>query len=209
MEVSFLFRRPGSRGFEPLAENAQVRQGDEVKLQIRAQSPLYAYAFHRGSTGKWEVLFPVPAYSLVNPLDPGRLYAVPTPDAGFIVDSNPGSEETYVYSSEAANPQFEDLIKSIQDAEKSNKTIDLLPPLLEDATPVQQVKPKTHVGPTGSEPKPIKVGQPPATQEGEISVTIRDLGIPCRAGNVPVRPPDCVPRLPEHPLAYLHIQHVE
>lgn len=212
MEVSFLLRRPGSRGFEPLSENAQVRQLDEVKLQIRARSPLYAYAFHHGSGGEWQVLFPIAAYSLTNPLEPGRRYEVPTPDAGFIIDEKPGSEDTYVYSSPTSDPRFEDLVKLIQDADKAKTNIRLLPPILEPTSPVPQGKVNTFK-PTSTTP-----GPPPPPQKAppngpiEDEIIVKGLSFPCVPGTYPPSPQGCVPpepRLPEHPLAHLHIQHVK
>ena len=115
-QVSFWYRPRGSRSsFQRLEEGETLRSGDELRIYLRAEQPIYAYIFHRGSAGDWTCLFPSEHFCLeappTNPLEPGRKYWLPRFGSGIPLDENPGQEETFVYLSPEPEPEMEKWVR--------------------------------------------------------------------------------------------------
>ena len=214
LDVSFLSRRAGTRGYELLSDGGHLRGGDEFKIRLHAGAAVYAYALHRGSSGKWDVLFPEKpgAASPVgssNPLESGQELSIPTADAGFLLTGDPGTEETYVYSSPEPDQALEALVKSIQ----NGADVKLLPPaLVGPEVTIEKPQPKQgrttsgtqrnnqveKDGTGGAPPPPDKTAMP--IREGEEQVQMKDLA----------RPDDLrVPRLPPDPAGYVRFKHLK
>ncbi len=208
LSVSFLSRRAGTSGYERLSDGGQLRTGDEFAIRLHAATALYAYAFHLGSSGKWDVLFPDrPALGQSerpsNFLESGQEVSLPNASEGFKLIGDSGREETYVYSSSAPDQMLEGIVKNIQQGAIIKE---LLPPALvgvKAETP--QAKQRTPPSPPSipiRENQAGKKGQTPSgpggqSREGEIQIPSRDLARP-----------DASPHLPPNPAAYVRFQHL-
>ena len=105
LDVSFLARPAGTHSYGQISDGSQLRTGDEYMIRLRADTPLYVYAFHQDPKG-WVVLFPTKtdrtgSASLANPVEPGNELSIPAPNAGFVLDNVIGLEGTYIYSARA------------------------------------------------------------------------------------------------------------
>jgi outer membrane protein OmpA-like peptidoglycan-associated protein len=207
LEVSFLARHSGGRTFELLSDGAQLHAGDNYRLRLQPRTTVFAYAFHRGSSGKWDVLFPEEdGGRLTNPLESkGELETAPV-DADFDLNEKPGTEETYVYVRKERDSTLEALINKI----RQGVAVSLLPPVLEakdvkaDASERTQSPKKAiiHKAQAGQATSP----EPEGIIEGQKVITTRDLS-PHREDSTaqPIR--DGV-RLPPYPAAHLRFEHV-
>lgn len=108
-QVSFLYRPRGSQGtFRPLEEGEILRSKDELKLVLHPDLSVYAYVFHRGADGQWLCLFPnAQVSSAQNPLAKDRQYELPEFVRGIPLGGQTGREQTFVYLSEAPDPEME------------------------------------------------------------------------------------------------------
>jgi outer membrane protein OmpA-like peptidoglycan-associated protein len=222
LHVSFLSRRAGTHEYEKLPDGGQLRTGDLYKIHLRAQTPLYAYAFHRGSSGKWAVLFPAAVVKagstpLSNPLESEHEISLPNADMGFPLIGDPGTEETYIYSRSEPDPILESLIAKIRAGEDVREK--LLPPdlLEQDAQGQEEQSTRKSGVPGGSHVTHAasggRTGQTPATPPGpppprpstqvseyEEQVVMKDLGDPASGD---------LPQLPSDPVAYVRFKHVQ
>jgi outer membrane protein OmpA-like peptidoglycan-associated protein len=172
LNVSFLSRRGEASSYELLSDRGQLRTGDEYRIRLRAETSVYVYAFHRGSSGKWDVLFPekqegTQSGGLSNPLESGREVSIP-----FVLTGDPGKEETYVYSRPEPDEAMETLVRNIQ----TGQNVKLLAPAL--AVREVTVQPRTGQAAPGARPDtqiPV-VGRPiiPKAVVGD-EVTMRDV----------------------------------
>lgn len=204
LDVSFLSRASEVRPYEVVRDGSRLRTGDEFRIRLRAETTVYAYAFHHGSSGKWEVVFPdeptrVP--QTPNPIQPGREWT-----RDFIVTGNPGMEETFVYSRSEPDQALEALIKSFREGHE----IKALPPDL--AVPEagkQQMQAGQRQSPADTKRSPQgstsgssgHVTPPPPTPtpvEGEEPVRMKDL----------TRREE-LPRLPPDPAAFVRFSHLK
>lgn len=110
-QISFWHRPKNKDAFLQLEDGAILYSGDEFRIFMMAQDPVYAYLFHHGSGGDWVCLFPNENFSLEapakNPLEAGRKYWLPRFSGGFVLDDTPGQEETLVYLSTEPHPTME------------------------------------------------------------------------------------------------------
>ena len=214
LDVSFLSRRAGRPNYESLSDGSQIRIGDEYRIRLSAVAPVYAYAFHRGSSGKWDVLFPDKMRAgqtrpFSNPLELGQDVSIPTIDAGFLLKGYPGPEETYVYSRGEPDAALEALVSAYQ----SGKELTLLPPILVDGDsragpPSSVTRPAASSGKpvattNSSAAKPLPAPSAPKPIEGEKQVLMRTVG------ERDISRPDETPRLPQRPAAYVRFKTVK
>jgi len=182
VEVTFSYRPKGAREFRPLTGGALLHSKDEVRVRMRSEQPVHAYAFHHGSAGDWAVLFPNPdisrAASMKNPLAAGQDYWIPGPSTGLPLDSQPGTEETLVYISPGPDPAIEALAQQI---------------LRERVVPIPTKPSAAKPGPRKTQPPerpaaadpfadlPPREDTPPAVQapvaKSEFEVTIKTRGL--------------------------------
>jgi outer membrane protein OmpA-like peptidoglycan-associated protein len=210
LDVSFLSRRVGKPSYDALPDGGQLRNGDEYRINLHAQTPVYAYAFHRGSSGKWDILFPDTTgrgqYAhLSNPLESGQDVSIPTPDAGFVLTGDPGLEETYVYSSQEPNYALEALVRNVQDG----ADVKLLPPTLTLAGPEVRARRggQTGNGPSVKPTPPKPSGQPVEFEEAIKMRGLQDTASEAKSKDLG-RPWD-QSRLPPEPTAYVRFLHVK
>jgi len=181
VEVAFSYRPKGAREFRPLTDGAVLHSKDEVRVRMRSEQPVHAYAFHHGSAGDWAVLFPNPdlsrAASMKNPLAAGRDYWIPGPSTGLPLDSRPGTEETLVYISPGADPAIEALAQQIL-----RERVAAIPAKLSPAQPGTR-KPQPPERPAEVDPfanRPPREDTAPAAQvpvaRSEFEVTIKNRG---------------------------------
>jgi hypothetical protein len=90
------------------------RAGDRIKITVVPNSPGYLYIINQGSSGTWKPIFPSPEIEDGNNrVDGFRDYAMP-PKSRMIFDSQPGTERLFVVLSREPEPDFEQLIYSLQ-----------------------------------------------------------------------------------------------
>jgi outer membrane protein OmpA-like peptidoglycan-associated protein len=225
LHVSFLSRRAGARDYEPLPDDAKVHSDDEYLIRLHADKPVFAYAFHRQSNGKWMVLFPGPAARagsapLANPVESGRDVSLPS-----VLDNDPGVEETYIYSRLEPDKDLEALVGNIN----AGEDVRLLPPdVTEPATaapgklaPKPPAKAVVHVSAKAPAKTAVKPPPPPPSDTkvkvvgggsaiepvaGEDEVSMR--GIREKDSGATARDSKGWPRLPPNPAAFVRFHHV-
>lgn len=205
VKVSFFHRKAGATSYEVLTDGGHVQNGDEYRFRIHTETAAYAYVFHRGSSGAWDILFPKRASSeserLVNPVEADKDISVPTSDHGFTINGEHGTEATYVYSSREPDQHLEDLLAKIGNGDD----VKLLPPLLlepQASVPVASVPghaDRSHNAPA----KPSAPASPVVERTEEIEM--RDLGHP-KPGDADAIKPGWS-RLPPKPAAYIRFSH--
>lgn len=90
------------------------RAGDRIKITVVPNSPGYLYIINQGSSGTWKPIFPSPEIEDGNNRVEGfRDYALP-PKSRMIFDAQPGTEKLFVVLSHEPEPDFEQLIYSLQ-----------------------------------------------------------------------------------------------
>jgi hypothetical protein len=90
------------------------RSGDRIKITISTNVPGYLYIVNQGSSGTWKPIFPSPEVEDGNNrVDGFRDYAMP-PKSRIVFDSQAGTEKLFVILSREPEPDFEQLIYSLQ-----------------------------------------------------------------------------------------------
>ncbi|MEO7145106.1 MAG: DUF4384 domain-containing protein [Bryobacteraceae bacterium] len=114
LRYSVLKRHDGN-SFQEVDPDTVFHSGDKIRLNVEANDSAYLYIVMRGSSGKWQPLFPSPKISGGdNRVERGKLYQIPPGNQGqFTFDENAGEEKLFLVLSRQPEMDFEKLIYSI------------------------------------------------------------------------------------------------
>jgi len=89
------------------------RAGDKIRISVETNQPGYLYIINRGSSGKWNPLFPSSAVADGNNYVEGfRDYTMP-PKARMVFDTNRGTEKLFLVFSREPEPNLENVLYSL------------------------------------------------------------------------------------------------
>jgi hypothetical protein len=110
-----VMKQQSDKSFAEVDADSVFHSGDKIRLQVETNGPAYLYLVMRGSSGKWQPLFPSPHIANGdNRVDKGKTYAIPPGNQGwFTFDENAGEEKLFLVLSRQPEPDFEKLIYSI------------------------------------------------------------------------------------------------
>jgi hypothetical protein len=168
VQVAFRYRPDPASSLRPLPDGAIVRSGQEIKVELQARSAVHAYVLHRGSSGKWVLLFPNARLTsdtgAVNPLAPNKAYSIPGTDAALFLDDREGVEEFLVYATPEPDAALEAIAARLRDGEQL--TINILDDTARTRPPSSGDKPASPARERTRADQPVV---------GEVSVTFRDI----------------------------------
>jgi hypothetical protein len=104
MQVSFrlsLYQKEGKDGVVSVQQSQIFNSGDSIRVGATATENGYIYLLHKGTTGRFKILYPDRKIARgSNAVPKGREVVVP-PGAWFTFDKNPGVETIYaLYSTQ-------------------------------------------------------------------------------------------------------------
>ncbi len=124
--------RMSRNGSSEVAPDSTFRSGDSVGISVQANEPAYLYVVARGSSGKWQVMFPNKEFQAGdNFIEGGRTYQLPTNDVFWTFDEHKGTEKMVIVLSRQEVPDLEKLIYE----------------LTQPAKPVEKAKPTATPAP--------------------------------------------------------------
>ena len=167
VQVAFTYRPDPSSSFRPLADGSILRSGQEIKLELQARMPVHAYVLHRGSSGKWLLLFPnrriTSDTTSANPLEPNKPYTVPGKDSALFLDDTEGVEEFLVYATPEPDATLEAVAARIRDGEQ------LAINIVDDVSR-EPARPPAKPMPSTDRTRPRQ-----GVVTGEVNVSFRDI----------------------------------
>lgn len=125
-EVQYVYRSAGRGGLKPLEDGAVLYSGDHYKIQFTPREQAYVYIFQTDSSGAVYPLFPQHAFGgpagAGNPVQAGRVYSVPGPDASFQLDDQTGEESIYFLARRDPDPRLDAIAARLNAAIRSGNT---------------------------------------------------------------------------------------
>jgi hypothetical protein len=109
-------KRLASGQFSEVDPDTVFRSGDRIRLTVESNSTGYLYIVLRGSSGKWNLLFPnAEIMGGKNIVEGGNRYEIPLGTASFQFDENPGVEKLFLTLARNVEPDFEKLVQSLKE----------------------------------------------------------------------------------------------
>ena len=110
-----VLKQQSDKSFAEVDADSVFHSGDRIRIQVETNAPAYLYLVMRGTSGKWQPLFPSPQIAEGdNRVDKGRTYSIPPGNQGwFTFDENAGEEKLFLVLSRQPEPDFEKLIYAI------------------------------------------------------------------------------------------------
>ena len=87
--------------------------GDQVRLRLEANRPGYLYVVQKGSSGRWELLYPTPRMEPVA-VAARQAVTVPSGEDAFEFDATPGTEQLFVVLSSRPEETLEHLLGTVR-----------------------------------------------------------------------------------------------
>jgi hypothetical protein len=111
-----MLKQTADGGVAEVDSETVFRSGDRIRLTVAITETAYVYVVARGSSGKWQVLFPSPEIGQGSNLIPkGLIYPIP---AGhwFAFDEQVGEENLFVMVSRRPERDLDSLIYQLKES---------------------------------------------------------------------------------------------
>lgn len=129
LRYSILKQESGGGTAEVDAETV-FRSGDRIRLTVATTETAYVYVVTKGSSGKWQVLFPSPEIGQGSNLIPGGvIYPIPAAH-WFAFDEQVGTENLFVMVSRTPERDLDSLIYQLKESGGQPASRPNEPPLL-------------------------------------------------------------------------------
>lgn len=101
-----------------VAPDTAFHAGDRIQVSVQTNGPGYLYIVNQGSSGTWKPMFPSPEIADGdNRVDGWHAYSMP-PKSRMVFDEQVGTEKLFIIFSRQPEPEFENLIYSLQGGSK-------------------------------------------------------------------------------------------
>ena len=108
-----ILKRTGNDNVEVPPETV-FHAGDRIQFSVQTNGPGYLYIVNQGSSGTWKPIFPSPEVAEGdNHVDGWHAYTMP-PKSRMVFDEQTGKEKIFIVFSRDPEPEFENLIYSLQ-----------------------------------------------------------------------------------------------
>ena len=115
LRYSLLRKTPQGEAVE-VDSASEFKSGDSIRLEVETSDVAYLYIVNKGSSGRWNVLFPSKSIAGgANRVDPDYRYVIP-PGGWFTFDEQVGEEELFILLSRMPVDDLEQAIYEMDDA---------------------------------------------------------------------------------------------
>jgi hypothetical protein len=111
-----IMKRLSTGQFSEVDPDTVFRSGDRIRLTVESNNSGYLYIVLRGSSGRWNLLFPnAEIMGGKNLVEGGNRYEIPLGTASFQFDETPGVEKLFLLLARNPEPDFEKLVQSLKE----------------------------------------------------------------------------------------------